>query len=175
MLLNDVEIIRGNFISPLLKAQTPKPRGLSTGVSSYGYDLTLNGEWATPSGPIDTADLKATDWDMVTSEAVTLSPGEFVLAGTVEYINMPDNCLGVVFPRSTLARCGVTVMQTLIEPGWRGNITIEIVNHAAVPVTLYRGSGCAQLVFHRSLTPAVTYATRQGKYQDQRPLTVPEN
>src|SRR5436190_1116496 len=79
-------------------------------------------------------------------------------------------CVG----KSTYARCGIIVNVTPLEPEWRGRITIEISNTTPLPAKIYAGEGIAQILFMRTEAMCETsYADKQGKYQDQKGLTLP--
>lgn len=81
---------------------------------------------------------------------------------------------GLVVHNSTLARAGVLVNCTPLEPGWEGHLTIEIANATPCPVCLYAGEGVAQLEFETlSGTPDVLYGDKAGKYQRQSAEPVP--
>jgi deoxycytidine triphosphate deaminase len=70
--------------------------------------------------------------------------------------------------------CGILVNVTPLEPEWRGHLTLEISNTTPLPAKIYANEGIAQLLFFRGTgAPAVTYATRGGKYQDQQGVTLP--
>ncbi len=94
-----------------------------------------------------------------------LLPGEFLLVSTVEEFNMPDDVIGIVHDKSSLARQGLAVQNTVVEPGWRGFLTLELTNHGPENVHLVRGQGIAQVLFHRLSEPATR--PYSGKYQNQ--------
>lgn len=105
-----------------------------------------------------------------------LQPKEFILAHTMEKFCIPTNICANLLDKSTWARNGITVQNTLLEPGWKGVLTLEIVNHLPIPVALTVGSGIGQLVFHElSGKPNVPYNMRNGgnggKYQGQTGVT----
>lgn len=90
---------------------------------------------------------------------------QFALASTMEQFAMPDDVLGIVHDKSTWARRGLAVQNTVIEPGWRGYLTLEITYHQHGAMLVPAGSGIAQIIFHRLSEPAeFPYS---GKYQDQ--------
>lgn len=91
--------------------------------------------------------------------------GPFVLASSIERFNMPDNLLGVVHDKSSWARQGLSVQNTIIEPGWRGHLTLELTNHSDNPLTIKAGMPIAQVVFH--FLDEATTEPYDGKYQDQ--------
>jgi dCTP deaminase len=92
-----------------------------------------------------------------------LGAGGFCLVSTIERFTMPPDVLGIVHDKSSWARKGLTVQNTVIEPGWFGYLTLELTNHTNYALIVPRGVGIAQVVFHR-----VDDATRYtGKYQNQ--------
>ncbi|WP_456436788.1 dCTP deaminase [Methanopyrus sp.] len=107
-------------------------------------------------------------------EEFVINPGELVLAVTHEWIeiNAPD-ITGVLHGRSSLGRLGIQahVEAGYVDPGWRGRLTLELVNFNPMPVKLRPGMRVVQIVFHRLSSPAErTYAESSGKYYgDERP------
>jgi len=73
--------------------------------------------------------------------------------------------IGFVHDKSTWARLGIAVQNTVIEPGWEGYLTLEITNHSRDRVTILRGSGIAQVIFQFLDLPSEK--PYDGKYQDQ--------
>lgn len=69
--------------------------------------------------------------------------------------------------------CGLVTNITPIEPGWRGQITLELSNTTDLPIYVYPNEGIAQLIFLMGNTPEITYKDRNGKYQDQVNITLP--
>lgn len=104
-------------------------------------------------------------YDVRIAEALTILPGEFHLASTIEHFTMPNDHLAMVADKSTWAREGLAVQHTVIEPGWRGWLTLELTNHGPDPITLHCGHPIAQIVFHRLDQP--TELPYNGRYQDQ--------
>lgn len=109
--------------------------------------------------------LGAAGYDVRVAEEVLLLPGAMELASTVERFDMPADLLGIVHDKSTWARRGVAVQNTVIEPGWRGYLTLELTNHTAAPLFIWAGAPIAQIVLH--LLAAPTEQPYAGKYQDQ--------
>jgi len=81
---------------------------------------------------------------------------------------MPEDVFGIAVGKSTYARAGIIVNMTPLEPGWRGVLTIELVNASPHPVKLYIGYGIAQIVFFRGGPPRAGYV---GRFQDQSGVT----
>lgn len=89
----------------------------------------------------------------------------FHLASSIEKFSMPDNVIGIVHDKSTWARHGLAVQNTVIEPGWTGFLTLELTMHGTGIVNIPAGSPIAQVVFHwLDLPTAQPYA---GKYMNQ--------
>lgn len=109
--------------------------------------------------------LSAAGYDVRIAEDVILWPGRFTLASTVERFDMPDDVLGIVHDKSTWARRGIAVQNTVIEPGWTGYLTLELTMHAWRLTRIRAGVGIAQIVFHRLDHPAER--PYNGKYQNQ--------
>lgn len=89
--------------------------------------------------------------------------GRFCLASAIEEFQMPDNLVGIVHDKSTWARRGLSVFNTVIEPGWKGFLTLELVYHGNEGLIIPAGSGIAQVVFHKT-SDEMGYT---GKYQNQ--------
>lgn len=167
------------MIEPFESAQV---RGdvISYGLSSYGYDIRLAGEFKVLPVPLPgvagaVLDPKTVDdgtFDDVQAVTFDLAPNTFVLGRTVEYFRIPPDVLTLCTGKSSYARCGVLVNVTPFEPGWEGYATLCIANVGPRPVRLYAGEGIAQVIFFESDDPCeVTYADKQGKYQAQQAIT----
>lgn len=106
--------------------------------------------------------------DMIlgSAEAACLAVGEFALGATAERISMPDDLMAFVQLRSTWARCGLMLPPTVIDAGFSGQVTLEIVSfrEQALPV----GQRFAHLIFVRLSSFADPY---RGKYQGQAGIT----
>ena len=150
-----MSILSGQLIRKLGIINTHYPRTevdlggrkATFGESAAGYDIRV--EW---------------DGDGEIKEVV-LAPGAFILASSVEEFAMPDDVVGMVHDKSSWARRGLTVQNTVIEPGWNGYLTLELTNHSHLPILLKRKWPIAQIVFHTITGPVIPYA---GKYQHQK-------
>lgn len=85
-----------------------------------------------------------------------LGPGEFALATTVETVKIPTDLVAQVNGKSSLARQGLIVHTTagFIDPGFRGQITLELKNVSNYPVPLWAGMPVCQLVFYQMTSPS---------------------
>jgi dCTP deaminase len=101
-----------------------------------------------------------------------LNPGEFVLASTLESITLPDDIVGRLEGKSSLGRIGLLIHSTAgyVDPGWRGNLTLELSNVAKLPITLYYKMKIGQISFLRLTSPVdrpYGAAELGSKYQGQ--------
>jgi dCTP deaminase len=107
-------------------------------------------------------------------EQIMVYPEQFVLATTKEKISLPSDVVAEVLGRSSLGRLGISVHQTagFIDPGFEGQITLEISNHGPAPVTLREGARICQIVFSKLLSPAMEpYGHEGSQYQNQSGAT----
>lgn len=114
--------------------------GLSFGLSHAGYDVRI-------------------------AETLSLAAGQFSLASTVEEFFMPTDIVAFVHDKSSWARRGLSLFNTVIEPGWIGFLTLELVNHSSDTLFLFEGDPIAQIIFMRLEEP--TEKPYSGKYQFQ--------
>ena len=158
-------------------------RIISAGLSSYGYDLRLAADGFRVFSPIASAEIDPKHFDessLVEAPLKTAADGSrywlmpphtYALGVTVETFNMPRNVIGICLGKSTMARSGVIVNTTPLEPGWKGRLVLEFSNSADLPVRIYANEGVAQVTFFESDEECETsYADRKGKYQDQESI-----
>ncbi len=104
-------------------------------------------------------------------EEFILPPGDFVLGTTKERVEIPDDLVAHVEGRSSLGRLAIVVHATagLCDPGYQGQITLELSNLGTAPVALSPGMRVSQLTFTELRSPAARpYGAELGsKYQDQ--------
>ncbi|QIG06713.1 dCTP deaminase [Proteus sp. ZN5] len=105
-------------------------------------------------------------------EAFYLHPGELALAVTLESVTLPDNVVGWLDGRSSLARLGLMVHVTAhrIDPGWHGQIVLEFFNSGKLPLALRPGMVIGALSFEpMSGSADRPYNRRQdAKYKNQQ-------
>ncbi|MEM1619838.1 MAG: dCTP deaminase [Fervidicoccaceae archaeon] len=103
-------------------------------------------------------------------ESFVVWPGEHVLLSTIEYLKLPDDLMAFVNLRSTYARLGLKIPPTIVDAGFEGTITIEVMG-GSFPIRLYAGERFVHLIFSRLTTPVQRpYA---GVYQGQRGIKPP--
>ena len=151
---------------------------ISYGVSSYGYDTRVSDEFKiftnVNNTVVDPKQFDSRSFVEFNGDVCTIPPNSFALARTVEYFRIPRDVLTICLGKSTYARCGIIVNVTPLEPEWRGRVTLEISNTTPLPAKIYANEGIAQMIFLQAQRVcAVSYADKQGKYQDQRGLVLP--
>lgn len=191
MILTDTMIRMMALVEPT-DVPEPVPCPTSRGLSSCGYDLSFDA-WsvrvskaiAFPGADPDVPALvrSAESLSVLLNRGarsfearspvhldngtpyVALYPGEFALCAVNERIKLPRNIMARIFPKSTLARLGLRLEQTIAEPGWEGRLTLEMCNQSQSLVYLLHGMGITQLTFEQ-LTGDVelSYSDKNGKY-----------
>ena len=137
MIINGTMLLKKAPIQDMLDCKV-KQHGVSHGLSEAGYDIRIN-------------------------QSVVLDcDNRFTLASSKEYFQMPHRLVGEVKDKSTWARKGLSVFNTVIEPGWNGYLTLELVFHGPGSLFIEEGSGIAQVLFYETSMAAAYY----GKYQD---------
>lgn len=152
---------------------------ISYGVSSYGYDLRVSTEFKIFTN-INTTIIDPKNFDPASlvdfkGDVCIVPPNSFVLGRSVEYFRIPENVITVCVGKSTYARCGIITNVTPFEPGWEGFVTLEISNTTPIPAKIYANEGIAQVLFFEGDEPCeISYATKKGKYQAQKGVTLPK-
>lgn len=139
MITNGKGLLHSAPIAGMLDRKV-REHGVSHGLSEAGYDVRIK------------------------QELFLSEDARFALASTVERFQMPKTLVGVVHDKSTWARMGLSVFNTVIEPGWHGWLTLELVYHGHGTIHIPAGAGIAQVLFHHLEWPA-DYGN--GKYQGQ--------
>ena len=106
----------------------------------------------------------------IRAQSYLLLPGQFVLATTLEYVSLPDDLTAFVEGRSSLGRMGLFIQNAgWVDPGFEGEITLELFNANRCAIELRAGQRVGQLVFAR-MDAAAQFPYR-GKYKGQRGAT----
>lgn len=178
MVLSDRDIKKA-LVSGKIKI-IPKPC-LSVQLGSCTLDLRLGNVYRVfnhsktpyidPENP-KTLEGITTEIRIKDGEAFTMHPGEFILAVTKEYIEMPDDLAGGLEGRSSIGRLGVVVHSTAanVDAGFRGHITLELGNMGRIPVMLHPGMRICALSFKTLSSPADVpyYKKKSAKYIGQK-------
>ncbi len=160
MIVNGPSLLIEGPIHDML-TEKHRAHGVSHGLAEVGYDICLKQEVVFKQ--VNVSGLNGVGWEMCAYVDGELKPGRFALASAMEEFNMPSTLMGVVHDKSSWARKGLSVFNTVIEPGWRGFLTLELIYHGRETLVIPAGAGIAQVVFHR----VIHAAEYEGKYQDQ--------
>ncbi len=107
----------------------------------------------------------------ITSDTYILLPNQFVLATTMEYFDLPNDLTVFVEGRSSLGRMGLFIQNAgWVDPGFKGEITLELYNANRCAIELKAGRRVGQLVFAKMDNTALN--PYRGKYQGQKGATV---
>lgn len=99
-----------------------------------------------------------------------------ILLSTVEYLELPDNLMGFVELRSTWCRHGISIPPSIIDAGFKGTITLEVINHGPYPIKMKPGTRFAHVIFATTLNRVSNaYAGNYLGQQGVRPPKVVEN
>jgi len=101
---------------------------------------------------------------------IVIYPNERVLMCTIEKLQLPTDIIGIVGLKSTFSRLGLQANMGLIDPGFSGRLTLEVLG-SSFPICLYAGESIFHVAF-ASLKPAATQGY-MGKYRNQNGPTLP--
>lgn len=198
-LLSDADLERALELGDFTQAAGLPPGGLRVtplglgAIQPASIDLRLGGQfryWPHPFGPgydglaawtpggpfIDPMAPEGGGLTMLTAtldrhgDTFDVLPGQFILAHTYEEVAV-GGCLAVqVYGKSSIGRLGLEVENAgYVDPGFIGQITLELKNSTYFPIRLTVGMPICQIVAHRLTSPArVPYGTdRASRYQGQ--------
>jgi dCTP deaminase len=149
-LLSERTVSRRLFITPILDTEQ---------ISTSSVDVSLGFDFVTIKrgnvGAFDPAKEEVsperfrTPHHLNIASPFYLHPNEMALASTLEHFRLPVSVGAYVTSRSKWGRRGLIIATaTAVNPGFRGTITLELVNHGNVPLVLYPGIRVAQIIFH---------------------------
>ena len=162
MILNGHGLLQAAPIKNMLDHKA-SAHGVTYGLGEAGYDIRIK-QWVhfKPNEHFNLVVDAKVDDDVQRNT-------RFVIASAIEEFDMPPNLVGVVHDKSSWARRGLSVFNTVIEPGWKGFLTLELVYHGNDTLVIPAGAGIAQVLFHKTAHPA----TYTGRYQNQINEPVP--
>lgn len=110
------------------------------------------------------------EYKTIVADTYLILPGQFVLATTMEYFELPDDLTAFVEGRSSLGRMGLFIQNAgWVDPGFKGEITLELYNANKCAIELKAGRRVGQLVFAKMDDSAMN--PYNGKYQGQKGAT----
>lgn len=176
MILSDFDLM--NYINSKRLKIEPFSRDI---VRENGLDFRLADEIAYHKELGDDFVMDPADKSAITSaydvrqgqENLILKKHSQVLLSTLEYIEVPDDIVGMVELRSTWARHGLSMPPTIIDAGFKGTVTLEVVNNAPYSIALKPNVRFAHIIFIKATSKVEnSYAT--GSYSGQRGIKLPK-
>ncbi len=164
MILSDQTILK------MLEKGTLKITPLERGqVQPASVDIRLGNTFSiVEDSPTGTISLEhEIQYKTIKSDTYILLPNQFVLATTMEYVSIPNDLTAFVEGRSSLGRMGLFIQNAgWVDPGFCGEITLELYNANRCAIELKAGRRVGQLVFAQMDGMALN--PYNGKYQGQR-------
>lgn len=141
-------------------------------IQPASVDLRLGAQFLIPmSNPKGTNFNEPVQHKEYIKEKFVLHPKNFVLATTIERIALPTDIIGFIQGRSSIGRMGLFVQNAgWVDPGFDGQITLELFNATNSSILLEAGRRICQVIFARTETPAIGLGYT-GKYQFQNGTT----
>lgn len=103
--------------------------------------------------------------DSDTQEDVVIKPGEYYLVQTLETVNTPEDLMPMIYPRSSLFRSGLLLLNSKTDPGYSGVLTMGLTNLSPFEVRLQMGARICNMVFYKIEGETVNY---RGQHQGGR-------
>jgi len=116
--------------------------------------------------PFDPSCLNGAGYDLRAHDETIIFPGQNKLVATLERVEVDDSIVGTLHIRSSLARAGVIASLALVDPGYRGQLTISLFNSGVEAFTLVRNVRFVQITMHR--LGVKTRRPYSGRYQDSQ-------
>ena len=114
--------------------------------------------------PFEESNLTPAGYDLRSSQDITLNRGEQMLLATLERIELSPDVLGILHLKSSYAREGLYASLALVDPGFRGQLTVSLLNSGENLLSIERGESFLQLtVLQLSTRSERPY---DGKYQE---------
>lgn len=154
MIVNGTLLLGAEPIKDML-TEKHREHGVSYGLAEAGYDIRIKQEI-----------IFRPNHDTMT---VNGRKGRFIIASAIEEFDMPNYMVGIVHDKSTWARRGLSVFNTVIEPGFFGGLTLELVYHGEGELYVPAGAGIAQVLFHKIQIEAAYNGKYNGQSTDPTP------
>ncbi len=96
---------------------------------------------------------------------ISIKPGQYYLVQTMESVNTPMDLMPIIYPRSSLFRAGLLLLNSKTDPGYKGSLTMGLTNLSPFSVKLQMGARIANIIFHKIDGQTVKY---RGQHQGGR-------
>ena len=177
MILSDKDIQTKLESKDILISPMPD---LAENLGTVSIDLTLGNDFilyrSSSNSFIDAVEKKIPEGleekiSLADTDTLMIRPRDFVLGSTYEKIELPNNLAGRLEGKSSLGRLGLVIHSTAgkVDPGFKGNLVLEITNIGTVPIVLHPRMRICQLLFEQLSQPtSQAYTDRTAsKYKNQ--------
>jgi len=114
--------------------------------------------------PFAEESLQPSSYDLRSAEDVVIKKGGFALVPTMEFVSLPADLCATLWGRSSFGRKGITLGAGYIDPGFRGNLTICMVNNGPEDVAVQKGMRIVNMLIHP--IEGLVESSYHGQYQD---------
>lgn len=145
---------------------------INSNIESASIDLILGSTYLSPLIPKNEIQhiSQPIEYEQFDTKQILIQPKSFILATTKEYLRSNENLTGFIEGKSSIGRAGLFVQNAgWVDPGFEGNITLELYNANNFSLVLYEGMKICQIVFAETKTPSNN--PYNGKYQRQKNTT----
>ena len=116
--------------------------------------------------PFETSCLNPAGYDLRSSSEVVIEPKQYELTATLETVELGLKTMASLHIRSSLAREGIIGSFAVVDPGFRGQLTLNLHNVEEKKITIREGEPIVQIVFHK--LGSVARTGYSGSYQNSR-------
>lgn len=145
---------------------------VESNIEPASIDLTLGSTYLLPIAPKNKIQYidQPIKYKQLETQQIFIHPKSFILATTNEYISINKNLTGFIEGKSSIGRAGLFVQNAgWVDPGFEGNITLELYNANDFSLVLYENMKICQIVFAETKTYSDN--AYNGKYQKQKNTT----
>lgn len=175
-----LELCQQGMITPFHAAKIRVLDGrdvLSLGLDVCGYDISGGYEvlFPRPGVVLDPKRPDPTAYNPaigMAGQPITIPPHTAFLTHSLETFQMPTDVMAIAYGKSSYARVFLTPLVTPLEPGWSGELVIEVSNNSPCPVQYYPGEGLVSLRFLRFTPTEARYESKH--YQNQKGIRLAE-
>ncbi|MFH1788858.1 MAG: dCTP deaminase [Candidatus Altiarchaeota archaeon] len=133
------------------------------GLGGAGYDLRVARAYTiTTHSFLGVSERKTPKVAELTDESMIIRPKSFILIETLEEVNMPEDVMARILPRSSLFRMGCVLATAVVDPGYKGTLTMGLANLSSHDFVFEKNARIAQIVFEEVKGETELY---DGKYQ----------
>jgi len=114
--------------------------------------------------PFTEESLQPSSYDLRSAEDILIKKGELTLVPTMEFVSLPEDLCATLWGRSSFGRKGIVLGAGYIDPGFRGNLTLCMVNYGPEDIPVTKGMRVVQMLIH--IVDGKVENAYNGNYQD---------